>query len=134
MVKLSRLINGCSTGQIQGLSLQELDYDFKDGGEDLGPLQVQVFQELWNECNPQDQIRVDGRWGAATADRVRKSPAQGFGKLPVLRKGLFSEEVGELQLLLREALQLGAIEGLLSPSAIRLKALLYKLPSIVNLY
>lgn len=81
-------------------------YDFKGGGENLGSLQVQAFQELWNEFNPQDKIATDGIWGSATAARVRKSPAQGFGNPPVLKKEMFSQEVGQLQLLLRQALGL----------------------------
>ena len=81
-------------------------YDFRGGGENLGSLQVRVFQELWNEFNPDEQITVDGQWGPTTAAKVRKSPAQGFGNLPILRKGLFADEVGQLQLLLRKALNL----------------------------
>ena len=83
-----------------------MHYDFQGGGENLGSLQVRVFQELWNEFNPQDKIAVDGEWGPNTAAKVRKSPAQGFGNSPTLKKGMFSEDVGELQLLLRKALSL----------------------------
>jgi hypothetical protein len=87
-------------------SFDPVHFDFKGGGEDLGPLQVQVFQELWNQFNPQDKISADGNWGPATAAKVSESPAQGFGQLPVLTKGLFANEVGILQLLLRKALKL----------------------------
>ncbi|MBE9070811.1 peptidoglycan-binding protein [Leptolyngbya cf. ectocarpi LEGE 11479] len=87
-------------------AFDEMHYDFKGGGEDLGRLQVRVFQELWNEFNPQERIEVDGDWGSITAAKVLKSPAQGFGKPPVLSKGLFMDEVGKLQALLRKALNL----------------------------
>ena len=87
-------------------SFDPMHYDFKGGGENLGPLQVRAFQELWNEYNPDDQMAVDGSWGPATASKVRKAPAQGFGNMPTLRKGMFSSEVGALQLLLRKALNL----------------------------
>lgn len=83
-----------------------MHYDFVQGGKNLGTLQVKVFQELWNEFNPNDQISADGAWGPATEARVRKAPGQGFGQPPVLKKGQFSDEVGELQLLLRDALNL----------------------------
>jgi hypothetical protein len=87
-------------------SFDPMHFDYKGGGEDLGPLQVRTFQELWNEFNPNDKIKVDGQWGATTASKVNKSPAQGFGKMPVLTKGLLAEEVGQLQLMLRKALSL----------------------------
>ncbi len=87
-------------------SFDPMHFDYKGGGEDLGPLQVRAFQELWNEFNPTDPIKVDGQWGPTTASKVSKSPAQGFGKTPVLTKGLFAEEVGQLQLMLRKALNL----------------------------
>lgn len=85
-------------------NFDSMHYDFVGGGENLGSLQVRVFQELWNEFNPTEKIEVDGIWGDIVASKVRKSPAQGFGQLPVLSKGLLSKEVGELQLLLRQAL------------------------------
>jgi murein L,D-transpeptidase YcbB/YkuD len=79
-------------------------FDFTGGGEDLGALQVSTFQQLWNAFNPQDKIAVDGIWGPNTAARVEQSPAQGLGNPPVLRKGQFSREVGNLQIMLRQAL------------------------------
>ena len=81
-------------------------YDFKGGGENLGALQVQVFQELWNQFHPDNLIKVDGVWGPITAAKVRKAPSQGFGNLPTLRKGMLADDVAELQLLLRKALGL----------------------------
>ena len=85
-------------------------FDYKGGGQDLGALQVKAFQQLWNEFNPNERIQEDGAWGPMTAAKVNKSPVQGFGKPPVLRKGDFSDEVGELQLLLRQALGLNPDE------------------------
>lgn len=87
-------------------SFDPMHYDFKGGGEDLGSLQVRMFQKLWNEFNPEDKISVDGQWGPTTASKVAQSPGQGFGKPPVLKKGLLADEVGQLQSLLRKALNL----------------------------
>lgn len=87
-------------------SFDPMHYDFQGGGENLGSLQVKVFQQLWNEFNPNDKIKDDGLWGINTAARVDISPAQGFGNLPVLKKGMISNEVAELQLFLRKALNL----------------------------
>lgn len=83
-----------------------MHFDFKGGGVDLEKLQVQACQELWNEFNPHEKIAEDGIWGPATAEKVGKSPAQGFGNPATLRQGDFSKEVGELQLALRKALNL----------------------------
>lgn len=81
-------------------------FDYTGGGVDLGKLQVKAFQELWNEFHPEKKITVDGIWGDTTASKVNISPAQGFGQPRVLKTGDFSEEVGELQLLLRKELGL----------------------------
>jgi len=84
-----------------------MHFDYAPGGVDLGDLQVRAFQELWNENNPkEDQIKVDGDWGPTTAGCVDRSPAQGFGALPTLTRGMMSKEVGRLQLMLRKALNL----------------------------
>lgn len=63
------------------------DFDFPHfdyvvvGGvrQDLKQLGVKAFQSLWNKNNPSDIIAVDGGFGPATAARLAKSPAGGFG-------------------------------------------------------
>ncbi|EKU98270.1 putative peptidoglycan-binding domain-containing protein [Leptolyngbya sp. PCC 7375] len=84
----------------------DMHFDYTGGGENLGALQVRAFQQLWNEFNPQELIKVDGQWGSTTREKVNQSPIQGFGKLPVFKKGAFSEAVGEIQLMLRDVLGL----------------------------
>jgi len=54
-------------------------YDFFSG-QDLRPLAVLAFQKLWNRNNPDDRISEDGSWGPQTADRVGRSPLEGFGR------------------------------------------------------
>ena len=75
-------------------------------GENLTYIQVKAFQELWNEYNPNNKLKPDGGWGPRTAKCVASAPAQGFGMPPVLRRNDFSEDVGELQLALRKALNI----------------------------
>lgn len=87
-------------------SFDPMHFDYVHGGVDLGELQVQAFQELWNEHNPANRIKVDGQWGPATAACVDRSPAMGFGASVALVRGMMSKEVGRLQLLLRKALNL----------------------------
>lgn len=72
----------------------------------MGSLEVKAFQELWNQHNPGDAIAVDGLWGPATATRVDRLPAMGFGAPITLRRGMMNTEVGSLQLMLRKALNL----------------------------
>jgi alpha-tubulin suppressor-like RCC1 family protein len=43
---------------------------------------IVAFQVLWNVHNPCDQIAVDGRWGAETEARLRKTPITGFRDTP----------------------------------------------------
>jgi hypothetical protein len=83
-----------------------MHFDYTGGGDDLGALQVQVFQELWNEHHPEAPLDVDGLWGPATAAAVDRSPTDGFGRPPILRRGMLGVEVGQLQGLLRQALTL----------------------------
>jgi N-acetylmuramoyl-L-alanine amidase len=47
-------------------------------GADLRGRDVAAFQALWNANHPGDQLVVDGEWGAATEERLRASPAEGF--------------------------------------------------------
>ena len=83
-------------------------FDFNRIGRKLGKLQIKEFQNLWNEYNPTEKLKPDGIWGRKTASAVERSPAQGFGKAPVFKRGDFSKEVGELQFMLRIALNLNA--------------------------
>ena len=88
----------------------EMHFDYKGGGENLGALQVKAFQQLWNEFNPEEQITVDGEWGSTTRGKVDKSPVQGFGNPPVFKKGASSKLIGDLQIMLRDALNLAPDE------------------------
>lgn len=45
-------------------------------------LDVLAFQTLWNRSVPDDPISEDGLYGPATAERLRISPADGFGVGP----------------------------------------------------
>jgi len=83
-----------------------MHFDYTGAGVDLGALQVQAFQELWNRHHPEAPLTVDGLWGPATAAAVDRSPAAGFGSGPLLQRGMMGVEVGQLQTLLRQALQL----------------------------
>jgi hypothetical protein len=40
---------------------------------------VLAFQRLWNRNAPDDPIDEDGTYGPATASRIQRAPAQGFG-------------------------------------------------------
>ncbi|UJB73014.1 peptidoglycan-binding protein (plasmid) [Acaryochloris sp. 'Moss Beach'] len=69
-------------------------FTYAAGGPKLGNLQVEIFQKLWNQYNPNDRITVDGLWGPTTASRVDRSPATGFGNpsgssssRPTLKRG-----------------------------------------------
>ena len=46
---------------------------------DLRGAGVVAFQRLWNRNAPDDQIAEDGDFGPATAERVKRAPAEGFG-------------------------------------------------------
>lgn len=87
-----------------------MHFDHTGGGDDLGELQVQAFQELWNLHHPEAPLDVDGLWGPATAAAVDRSPAEGFGQPPLLRQGMIGLEVGQLQQQLRRALGLSPAE------------------------
>ncbi len=87
-----------------------MHFDYTGGGDDLGALQVQAFQELWNLHHPEAPLAVDGLWGPATAAAVDRSPAEGFGRPVILRRGMLGVEVGQLQGLLGQALRLSPQE------------------------
>lgn len=46
---------------------------------DIRGADVLAFQRLWNRNAPDDQIDEDGDFGPATAMRVQRAPAEGFG-------------------------------------------------------
>jgi N-acetylmuramoyl-L-alanine amidase len=46
---------------------------------DVRGADVLAFQRLWNRNAPDDTIDEDGAYGAATAARVKRAPAEGFG-------------------------------------------------------
>jgi predicted chitinase len=83
-----------------------MHFDYVGGGDDLGALQVEAFQELWNHHHPEAPLAVDGLWGPATAAAVDRSPSAGFGNGPILRRGMLGVEVAQLQTQLRQALAL----------------------------
>ncbi len=55
-------------------------FTFKAGtnSNELKKIGVEAFQELWNEKNSTDQIKVDGDFGKETRKRMNISPADGF--------------------------------------------------------
>jgi hypothetical protein len=46
---------------------------------DIRGADVLAFQRLWNKNAPDDPIAEDGSFGAMTAERVKRAPAEGFG-------------------------------------------------------
>jgi hypothetical protein len=46
---------------------------------DLRGADVLAFQRLWNKNAPDDPIAEDGDYGPATAERIARAPAEGFG-------------------------------------------------------
>ena len=80
------------------------DYQYED--LDLGKIQIKEWQQLYNEHNPDNKLKVDGIWGANTAASVADSPAAGFKQLPVFKRGDINRDVGKIQILLRDALNL----------------------------
>jgi hypothetical protein len=46
---------------------------------DIRGADVLAFQRLWNKNAPDDTIAEDGDYGPATAERVKRAPAEGFG-------------------------------------------------------
>lgn len=91
-------------------SFDPMHFDFSGGGDNLAYYQNLAFQKLWNKHNPTLKITEDGAWGDRTASCVARSPAEGFGMPEVLRKGMMSKMVGDLQLKLREKLNLSPTE------------------------
>lgn len=87
-------------------SFDPMHYDYVGGGDNLAYYQNLAFQKLWNKHNPNERLTEDGVWGARTASFVARSPSDGFGVPEVLRKGMATAEVGELQFALRKALNL----------------------------
>lgn len=85
-----------------------MHFDFKGAGVNLGKLQIQEFQQLWNEYNPMSALKVDGIWGAVTQNAVARSPSQGFGNPKVFRRGDYNYDVGKIQFLLRQVLGLSS--------------------------
>ncbi|MBO6934913.1 MAG: VCBS repeat-containing protein [Deltaproteobacteria bacterium] len=49
-------------------------------GSDLRSEAVRAFQRLWNINNPGDRIAEDGSYGPVTANRLSRSPANGFSR------------------------------------------------------
>jgi hypothetical protein len=59
----------------------EVHFTYMGSGmrNDVGDIGVEAFQILWNKHNSGDKIKVDGSYGPATASRLDRSPASGFG-------------------------------------------------------
>lgn len=49
-----------------------------NGRKDISFLPALGFQQLWNLANPEDQIEVNGLWGAEMELRFNNSPVSGF--------------------------------------------------------
>jgi N-acetylmuramoyl-L-alanine amidase len=65
----------------------EVHFTYRGSGvrDDIGDIGVKAFQQLWNKNNPSDQITVDGQFGAQTAARLDRSPAEGFATVRLLK-------------------------------------------------
>jgi hypothetical protein len=87
-------------------SFDPMHFDYSGGGDNLAYYQNLAFQRLWNKHNPKERLVEDGAWGDKTASFVARSPVEGFGMPEVLRKGMTSVNVGNLQLALRQKLNL----------------------------
>ncbi len=62
-------------------------FDYKGAGSpSKSAMDVLAFQMLWNRNNPKDPIAADGRYSAATEQRLKKAPPAGFAKGPVCGK------------------------------------------------
>lgn len=56
-------------------------FDYAGAGRvELRGLSVLAFQRLWNRNHPDDRIAEDSAYGAATEERLAKSPVGGFAK------------------------------------------------------
>lgn len=73
------------------------------GRDDIGDLGVKAFQRLWNRHNPNDQMTVDGDFGAQSIVRMNKSPIDGFVTLRIFRVGSKGEVVKRIQQALTNA-------------------------------
>jgi len=53
-------------------------FDFKRGGAPPPATDVLAFQTLWNRNHPTDKIAASGKYDAATEERLKQSPPDGF--------------------------------------------------------
>jgi hypothetical protein len=89
-------------------SWDDMHYDHL-GCDEILDVSVLAFQQLWNQCRPNDQLTEDGGMGPATLSRLRFAPAEGFPGVGIprilrLTQPLqIGEDVGVLQLALRKA-------------------------------
>ena len=54
------------------------DEVYRAESAELRAMSVEAFQRLWNRNHPEDTLRVDGVYGAATKARLGASPVEGF--------------------------------------------------------
>jgi N-acetylmuramoyl-L-alanine amidase len=59
-------------------SWDDMHYDFWDGRNDIAKLQISAFQQLWNQYNPSEPIAIDGGYGVITAEKIQRSPVDGW--------------------------------------------------------
>lgn len=110
-------------------------FDYKYSGLDLGKIQIKEFQQLWNENNLENKLKIDGIWGVNTANAVARSPVNGWAKPIIFQRGDINKNVGKMQILLRDALNLTSDQfiadfafGSQTEKAIRSFQKLYQLP------
>jgi len=53
-------------------------FSYSSGNQQLDKEALRAFQIVWNAANPDDPIDEDGVYGGQTADRLDKSPANGW--------------------------------------------------------
>ncbi len=67
-------------------AVDRVHFDYKGGRASARDgIDVTAFQQLWNLNHPDDTIAESGRYGSATEQRLRKSPAAGFAIGPRCR-------------------------------------------------
>jgi N-acetylmuramoyl-L-alanine amidase len=58
-----------------------MHFDFVGAGtQDINPIAVKAFQQLWNDNNPGNLLEVEGIFGPLTESRLSISPSEGFSQ------------------------------------------------------
>jgi hypothetical protein len=95
----------------------KVHFDYRGGGIPIGNVGIEAFQRLWNKNFPDQQIGVDGVYGAATAEKLGISPSEGFNSgitprriLRLLTPLMQGGDVRRVQMRLKELGLIGAAD------------------------